>query len=411
MALSMPTLWRTFRLRHHHYERYNPLLARRDDMQRLATLMDTWFDRAQGCSVWLDPNLDHIDLEAEVTKPFQQSLIRNSHKIGTLVLSCPISAVVRLSDLRLRFPRLERVEMHLYQPRGVFGESADEEPQYSITLFRDCPLLHAVRVSGIPISAIPLPFHQLTWLRSYYYRANRTFEMLAMAPNLTHAILNTKRFPNDCDDLPTLVNHALRELRLVDDAVHGERGLPSLLPFLTLPALEQLTVATYGNFDIRLVESLIRRSSCTLRHLELQLCWDKHLESLTCLGSPLLSSLNVLDIWNPEESIVTELFAAYGSDATFLPQLHDLRLKFEVHQQLIPLAIHSAAVALQEREGLLAKLPRGSAKRIRSLRIKDAFNMGIHDLEGMDSDLLLLLAPTDGGMTVHLGEITLSSLG
>nr|GAT58436.1 predicted protein [Mycena chlorophos] len=404
IALSTPRLWATFRLRHRHHQRFVSPPRDRKQFQRLADLLDTWVERAGGVAISLDPDLAKVDLKRapETIAPLVHSFRRNSSNIGHLAFTCDVEELAAFDRLGLHFPRLETLSLML---RGHLADSESE-----ITQFRDCPLLRRVHIKGIPVSRIRLPWSQLSQLRTYFYPAKTTLEILEKAPNLASAILHTRRLTDDYKTgLPTLKHEALCDLTVEDDfeSVFGE--YPSLLPFLTLPVLVRLGVnlGYRGSFDLQEIESLVKRSGCNLQRLKLNMSPGRPLASPESFAA--LSSLTHLEFDRPDGEILTVLFSSYGSDPAFLPRLEDLQL-VNICREIRSDTLSVSAEALHRRQAAVVQScgPTGT-KMLRSFCMQFFVGgFGDSNIESIAPDLLRLVALRKTGLELYVGTSHMS---
>jgi hypothetical protein len=187
--------------------------------------------------------------------------LHHSHRWEDVTLRVPFTSFSRLG-IRAT-PRLRRIAVQLHQ--NTIGEGAQDAPPAAVVI-ADAPLLRAVHIASWDIN-FDLPWSQLTSLVIVpNINVGECMDLLLKCPALVEFTVSTYNAQDSSGRThPYITLNAMESLSV-------NLGPSSVLPFLTLPHLRVLDLMRdldHQSPDV--LKSLIRRSSCTLQKLTLEL--------------------------------------------------------------------------------------------------------------------------------------------
>ncbi|KAK7024985.1 F-box domain-containing protein [Favolaschia claudopus] len=246
VALAMPSLWSLF------YLQYSAL----DDAQPAYSLplVELQLQRAQKLKIHFYGN---SALHSQPQTAIFRLLADHCTRWEELSLGLTPDIAPLLNDLRDRIPYLQKLWIQ-------WTSREDQGATHSIDCFQMAPALHDVGIYyGFNFVEVPLPAHQLTRYESDC-GIEQHLRMLKMAPNLVEAHVDIDWAPASDIRHEEIEMLHLRRLYVSN---------PKFLPFLRVPALEELSLEILDDYDEddkrvpSYLFSLLDRSSCSLRRL------------------------------------------------------------------------------------------------------------------------------------------------
>ncbi|KAL0960543.1 hypothetical protein HGRIS_005581 [Hohenbuehelia grisea] len=231
IALSLPDLWSVIEISNETAKWQNGI-----------RVLEVVLERSKQAPLMFKLELDGVRAENHVL----DAICSHSDRWKHATISSTIKALEFMSCVRGALPQLSRLEISLTM------QDAGLTP---IDAFCSAPNLHCVRLGNCSPQHFDLPWSQL---KSFECRGG-----IAKGLQVLHQM-------DDLEDLnlqyagPPLENH-LQLPRLKSMRCYCRTGF---LDCLTLPALESATF-NFHNFNVPGYLSLITRSSCTLKSLEL----------------------------------------------------------------------------------------------------------------------------------------------
>ncbi|KAF9261052.1 hypothetical protein L218DRAFT_1078979 [Marasmius fiardii PR-910] len=271
ISLAKPSLWRVVRIdSYRHSYPTNP-----------HAMLKTWLSRSQSAPLSCDISVkyspqtfydeDEDDL-AEIDAELIDLLLEENHRWLDVSFSLAdrIALYRHIVTFTKPFPLLRYLQVYV-----------DEDPDFGVwawapfgtRAFASAPSLVDASVNvgqGVPV--ISLPWGQLKRFHCGSSHDEDFFRKLAKLKKLEHLIFPLHNpFFGDQPQMLSFVN-----LRRLDMFAWSWRPIVEILPFLCLPALQDLLLyCTHGdvNFDIilRLIIDLQERSSCRLKRMTLPL--------------------------------------------------------------------------------------------------------------------------------------------
>ncbi|KAJ7255703.1 hypothetical protein C8J57DRAFT_1655267 [Mycena rebaudengoi] len=238
--------------------------------------------------------------------------LQHSHHWEDVTLGLPYTSFSRLRFRKL--PMLRRIAFAIYYQHIVPG-APDAVPNNVV--IADAPLLRAVRIANSNIH-FDLPWSQLTSLDiASNINVGEYMDLLLKCPALVELILSTR--DGDDNSARTHPHITLNSL----ESLSVNLGPSSLLQFLTLPHLRVLNLTRgLDHHSPDVLTSFIRRSSCILQQLTLEL-YDISVQLFLPLLLAVPRSATRLDLVFGASREVDELLAALSAP-NVLPALHTL---------------------------------------------------------------------------------------
>ncbi len=220
--------------------------------------------------------------------------------------------------------RWSKLELHVHAPLCVDPPYVDKLPSFfphlrtlkvlgtcssSIVPVLDAPLLKTVRLSYVPLQSVPSHITHLALSKL----SIEELPILLSFPNLVELHFKVRYFTQDAAPTSTIIHPTIRCL-----SVSGT----SMLPFLTLPALEHFQYVDRIRVN-SVVSAFLSRSRCTLKTL-LANMRDGDESFLELLGSqPSLYRLLIDPIGDCNHAVIRKL-----SSPDFLPHLKHLSFPY-----------------------------------------------------------------------------------
>ncbi|KAJ7255699.1 hypothetical protein C8J57DRAFT_1473205 [Mycena rebaudengoi] len=224
---------------------------------RSAALLQMWLSRTRDSPLTYSITCnDPVAADALI-----DTSLHHSHRWEDVTLRVPVTSFSRLG-IRAT-PRLRRIAVQLHQ--NTIGEGAQDAPPAAVVI-ADAPLLRAVHIASWDIN-FDLPWSQLTSLVIVpNSNVGECMDLLLKCPALVEFTVSTYNAQDSSGRThPYITLNAMESLSV-------NLGPSSVLPFLTLPHLRVLDLMRdldHQSPDV--LKSLIRRSSCTLQKLTLEL--------------------------------------------------------------------------------------------------------------------------------------------
>jgi hypothetical protein len=270
-------------------------------------------------------------------------LTDQSHRWQDLRMRFPLPEVKMLSPIQNNLPLLTKLD---FAVRATDSESPEDHPrEIKISYFSNAPLLrdarlssrHAIPLMGIeeePAFRIELPWSQLETFEDEARCTTSYHDLIEAQPvNLKTLDITASLIPELPSTPCTLPNLEKLHLKV------GNLGntIASNLDLLTLPSLTSLAVrGRFLSSDplYTKVLALLRRSGCSLKHLELEsVAADASVFSNIFLLSP---TIETLDITNPDTSTLASLILDTSSPSPVLPKLKNLTIRnSEMDDQIV----------------------------------------------------------------------------
>nr|GAT57198.1 predicted protein [Mycena chlorophos] len=240
-----------------------------------------------------------------------------------------------------------------------WGLDDDEWPM--MASFASARSLRKLHLESFPLSRLEAPLENITDVIAMSHNLQQTIYMLAHLPALEHMYLHSIAGPET--HLPyfdaAIVLPRLSSFKMsCDFAQH-------LLPLLTLPALKELIVSRSDGLSCSLIESLLDRSLCSLKRLQLWPGTVQELPSVSAFKQSALMMLEELSIDCPEESSLRRFCDAYGTDATFMPKLRTLEFLCGSH----PSAARAGACLERLGPAVAARMANNEPWPLRALKV------------------------------------------
>ncbi|KAF7302197.1 hypothetical protein MIND_00786600 [Mycena indigotica] len=333
LALSTPTLWKTFYI--------DIDILKHPD--RLSELAEMWLSRAGSCplDISIKGNLYGDDQLEYGVEGFWEVFAEHTAHIRALHLLVNLEDVVTLDENEWTFPLLEELEI----TPELDIEDEDDDPDWpTITSFSSSKHLRKLTLDSLPLSSLSIPLASITHLVARgYKKLQHCLDALSNLPNLLQFDLEEYQSDSSVQPTEALPHSTLQRLHLTQD-VSDLSPAPMLLQFLTLPALKELRVENTAASGSTVNELLARSSWPTLRALQLSPPGDKTLLSVDIFNKPSFATLEELEVSFAEATSLEGFFTALGADAGFLPRLKSFTLNCEAAEEDVGTA--DAAYAL-----------------------------------------------------------------
>ncbi|KAJ7615118.1 hypothetical protein B0H17DRAFT_681022 [Mycena rosella] len=246
VALSTPRLWSSF----------NKTLPQ--DSPRtpfLLELLQIWLSRSGLHPLTLSFRYAEIRIRP-TPDPFHRIILQHAHQWQDVGFHLPHADLAQLFDeFAGTFPLLKSLT--------IASQDAETTAALSFASLRSSPFLRILRTCGDLLRPMPssIPWSGLTRFHVCDFTPTQAHELFRLAPSLQECTLRiTERGDFVGSSLPPLL-----ELRVLDMSTRL-----SLLPCLTLPALQRLSsVSLDDDTDVSEFLSFLTRSGCALTHLHL----------------------------------------------------------------------------------------------------------------------------------------------
>ncbi|KAJ7183239.1 hypothetical protein C8R46DRAFT_1066351 [Mycena filopes] len=280
-----------------------------------AELFEMWMERAKG-----PLSLKFSGFEHEWDEYFPEILEVLDDRAGDIeVLELDYINQDALQELgkaasAWKFQSLQQLTVHL----DIEGLDT-----MHVTAFAKAPLLREVSFTETPFSLFTLPWPQLTKVTASFAKKN-CLKILRSAPNLVECAFTAWGKDGGGRKPAVLTHSSLQSLTLLGDSDTSAWGT-NFLQFLTLPALQSLTILDCKNadFDDNAFTAFLSRSSPPLRTLALRLTGGTGLDRKSLV---LIPGLVDLEIWQVRKTLVALVFDDFGSDTTLFPKVEHLSL-------------------------------------------------------------------------------------
>ncbi|KAF7343907.1 F-box domain-containing protein [Mycena venus] len=233
VALATPMLWRAMR-----FFEFHPL----DHQRRIS---DIWMRRSGSC-------------------PLSIQIVGHRSPCVSELLPAMVPHRARWGHLRLQTPQPSPSAIDGPMPQLLHLHLEATEAWHDVLAFREVPLLRSVVINTLALSAVILPWVQLTSLTLYSFKSSECIPILQQTPNLIHCSLHLW---SDLD----IIDHSGPDISLPcleSLAFRGSLGVVTkfLVTFI-VPALRSLeTPETFLWFDpIESLKSFISKSGCELQ--------------------------------------------------------------------------------------------------------------------------------------------------
>ncbi|KAJ7739851.1 hypothetical protein B0H16DRAFT_1890933 [Mycena metata] len=243
IALATPTLWTTidFRPRHdcpgHRVERY---LEYRAIITR---------------DLPLSVNINSDEIVRNLGRAAFATLIRRAApRLASLKLRVAAKGIFELDRYPPSFPLLQKLEIH-------FGDEDCMGSRDIERAFKHAPLLRDVRTRSGPID---FPWTQLKRFDGLFVEDEECWHILTLATNLVEATFNPHTYEAPPDDLVPLRHSKVQTFTLIGSRWRP-KGYTSVLPLLTLPALQNLHLLEHTENDIDHILLFLPRHAAQLR--------------------------------------------------------------------------------------------------------------------------------------------------
>ncbi|KAJ6560440.1 hypothetical protein B0H19DRAFT_1261041 [Mycena capillaripes] len=307
IAIFLPALWTTFYIE-------------TDDIPAYAAeIMETWFTRAGEGPLF-------VKIVGELTcmdnfTSFMEAFRRCSPRMQSLELH---TALHEIDTHPLDFSQLKQLSL------GPFFAPF----YFAIEMFSNAPLLEEALMQEVQPSLIALPWHQLTKFTGEIYTPAECLEALLLMPNITECDLAVTLYKrredsedsDDEDDLDTFSHPDIEHLTLFEAESEDRPARSScILTLLTLPALQSLKIVGSDDWNERVLDEFLLRSSPPLRELSIHPHYEQEGGTDIKLSASFVTlNLTHLEVWYPTNTFIFSFFDLLGVDPIFLPELQSL---------------------------------------------------------------------------------------
>ncbi|KAF7294223.1 F-box domain-containing protein [Mycena chlorophos] len=354
VALSTPSLW----------SKFDVIFG--VDPPRAAHLAQLWLPRSDSYPLDLRISffLDEVQPRHQSTlehnlAAFLQTIKEHAHHTRNFDLAdITLPELVRFEKEGMFFPMVESLRVVLHD----WGLDDDDSEWPMMASFASARSLRKLHLEYFTLSRLEAPLENITDVIAMSQNLQQTIYMLAHLPALEHMDLQSIVIGAETHlpylDAPIVLPRLSSFEMSCDFAQH-------LLPLLTLPALKELIVSRSDGLSCSMIESLLDRSLCSLKRLQLWPGGVQELPSVSAFKQSSLMMLEELSIDCPEERSLRRFCDAYGTDATFMPKLRTLEFLCGSH----PPGARAAACLERLGPAVAARMANDEPLPLRALKV------------------------------------------